>query len=102
MVLAQRVRKELAKAARGSALPRSIKAPMRESYRYGDMIIQTAQQYPRGPMRDRLNLTLLPVNQWLANLARLEAGLAKLYSQRNLSRELRQTGLKLTDYAGVC
>ena len=43
-------------------------------------------------MRDRLNLTVKPVGDWLKNLTRLEQGLVKLYSQRNLNRELRQTG----------
>jgi hypothetical protein len=56
-----------------------------------------AQQYPPGPMKDRLSLTLRPVDQWLTNLSRLEQGLAKMYGQRNLARELRQTSIEIDD-----
>jgi hypothetical protein len=71
------------------SLPHSIARSVEESRYYGRLIMQTAQQYPPGPMQDRLNLTIKPVEEWLARLAKLEASLAKLYSQRNLTRELR-------------
>jgi HD-GYP domain-containing protein (c-di-GMP phosphodiesterase class II) len=66
-----------------------------ESRRYGRLIMQTVQQYPPGPMRDRLNSSIKPVEEWLARLNKLEQGLAKLYGQRNLPRELRQTMTEL-------
>jgi hypothetical protein len=78
-------------ALTGSRLPRSVARSLRESRRYGRLIIQTAGQYPSGPIRDRLNLTIEPVDKWLTNLTRLEQALEKLYSQRNIARELRQT-----------
>jgi hypothetical protein len=52
-------------------------------------------------MRDRLNLTLRPVDQWLENLNRLEQGLAKQYNQYNLDRELRQTNFEIGNYGDV-
>ncbi|MEW5958871.1 MAG: hypothetical protein AB1801_14155 [Chloroflexota bacterium] len=84
--------RKLARTLQASSLPISIARSLRESRYYGKLIIQTVQGYPPGPIRDRLNLTIQPVDKWLANLTRLEQGLAKLYSQRNLFRELRQTG----------
>jgi hypothetical protein len=93
--LVKKVRQKLTQAVRGASLPRSISTSLRDSYRYGELIVQTAQQYPPGPLRDRLNLTLKPVNEWLTNLARLEKGLAKLYSQRNPGRELRRTSFEI-------
>lgn len=92
IILLKRFFKKLAKSLQASSLPTSIARSLRESRHYGSLIIQTAQQYPPGPMRDRLNLTVKPVGDWLKNLTRLEQGLVKLYSQRNLNRELRQTG----------
>lgn len=86
---------KLAKAFQASSLPRSVARSVAESRHYGRRIIQVAQQYPPGPMRDRLNLTLRPVSRWLDSLTRLEQGLAKLYSQRNLDRELRQVALEI-------
>jgi hypothetical protein len=80
-----------------SPLPRSIARSVAESRHYGRMIMRVAQQYPPGPLRDRLNLTLRPVNEWLNNLTRLEQGLSKLYSQRNLAREVNQTTLEIND-----
>ena len=87
----------LVKAFRVSSLPRSITQSVAESRYYGRLIMQLAQQYPPGPMRDRLNLTLKPVNEWLANLIKLEQGLSKLYRQRNLARELRQTTFEIDE-----
>lgn len=77
------------------SLPRSIARSAAESRHYGRLIVKTVQQYPPGPMRDRLNLTIKPVDEWLARLSKLEEGLAKLYNQRNLTRELRQTTTEL-------
>ncbi|MBN1994704.1 MAG: hypothetical protein JW953_18535 [Anaerolineae bacterium] len=78
-------------AFRMSSLPRSVGRSLKESRAYGRAIMQVAQQYPPGPMRDRLNLTIRPVDDWLASLNKLEQALEKLYNQRNLTRELHQT-----------
>ena len=87
----------LSRLFRVSSLPRSVTRPLNESRYYGRLIVQMAQQCPPGPMKDRLNLTLQPVDRWLANLSKLEGALAKLYGQRNLTRELRQTGYEVDD-----
>ncbi len=73
------------------SLPRSVAQSVGESRRYAGLIMQTAQQYPPGPTRDRLNASIKPVEEWLTNLTKLEQGLAKLYGQRNVNRDLRQT-----------
>ena len=91
IMLVKRLVRSVARTVHASSLPNSIARSLKESRRYGKLIIQTVQEYPPGPIRDRLNLTIQPVNKWLANLARLEQGLAKLYSQRSPSRELRKT-----------
>ena len=91
VILIKGLGRKLIKAMRTTALPRVISKSLNESRHYGKLIIETAQQYPPGPMRDRLNRTAQPVRQWLTNLTRLEKGLLNLYSQRNLHRELRQT-----------
>lgn len=79
------------------SLPRSVTKSLDESRRYARLIVQTARQYPPGPLRNRLDLTLRPVDAWLANLTRLEKALGKLYQQRNLSRELRQANFEIDD-----
>ncbi len=88
---------QLTKSLNVASLPRSVARPIAESRHYGRLITRVAQQYPAGPMRDRLDLTLKPVQQWLDNLTRLEQGLSKLYLQRNLDRELRQTVLEIDE-----
>lgn len=97
LLVSRIVRQKMARMLRVSSLPRSIARSLKESRYYGSLIVQMAQQYPPGPVQDRLNLTLQPVDQWLTNLTRLEEGLAKLYSQRNLARELRQTKFEIED-----
>lgn len=87
----------LARTMNVSSLPRSVSKSVAESRYYGRLIMQLAQQYPPGPMRDRLNLTLKPVNEWLANLVKLEQGLSKLYRQRNLARDLRQATFEIDE-----
>jgi hypothetical protein len=82
---------QLARALQKPALPRSVMRSLEESRRYGRLIMETAQQYPAGPIRDRLELMIRPVDEWLTRLKKLEQGLEKLYGQRNLTRELRQT-----------
>ena len=74
-----------------TSLPRQVARSMKESRQYGREIMKIAEQYPSGPMRDRLNLTIKPVGEWLASLDKLEQSLDKLYGQRNLTRELAQT-----------
>jgi hypothetical protein len=78
-----------------SSLPHSVKRPLQEARRYAELIRTTVQQCPPGPMKDRLNLTIEPVNEWITNLNRLEQALRKLYSQRNLNRELRRVNYEL-------
>lgn len=87
----------LTSATSGSSLPSSVRRSVAESRRYGRLIMKIAQQYPPGPMQDRLKRTVKPVNQWLENLNRLEQGLAKLYSQRNLTHEMRQMTLEIEE-----
>ena len=74
-----------------SPLPNAVKRSLREARHYAELIKKTARQCPPGPMQDRLVRTVKPVDEWLVNLNRLEQSLVKLYSQRNISRELRQT-----------
>jgi len=73
-----------------SSLPHSVKRPLREARDYAEKIKRTARQYPSGPMRDRLDRTVKPVDEWLSSLNKLEQALTKLYSQRNPARELRR------------
>lgn len=80
-----------------SNVPRSVMASLKESRRYGQLIVRTARQYPPGPLRDRLDRLSKPVDQWLANLNRLEQGLRQLYGQRHLARELRQTKFEIDE-----
>jgi hypothetical protein len=77
------------------SLPRSVTKSLNESRRYARLIVQTARHYPPGPLRNRLDLTLRPVDAWLDNLTRLEKALGKLYQQRNLPRELRQANFEI-------
>lgn len=74
-----------------SPLPGAIKRSLREARHYAELIKKTARQCPPGPVQDRLIRTVKPVDEWLVNLNRLEQSLVKLYSQRNISRELRRT-----------
>jgi chorismate-pyruvate lyase len=85
----------LVRSFRISSLPRSVNRSLKEARGYGRAIMEVARQYPPGPMRDRLNLTIQPVGEWLASLAKLERGLEKLYHQRNLPREIRQTTFEI-------
>jgi len=95
ILFARRLKQGMTRFMRQASLPRAVARSLRESRYYGGLIIQTAAQYPSGPMRDRLNLTIKPVNQWMSNLNRLEQGIIKLYSQRNLGRELRQIDFEI-------
>lgn len=82
-------------AAITSSLPHSVKRSLQEARYYAQLIKTTAQQYPPGPVRDRLYLTIKPVDEWLANLNRLEQALTKLYAQRNLPRDLRRVNSEI-------
>jgi hypothetical protein len=97
LLLAKTTGQKLGQLARSSSLPRPISRSLNESRYFAKLIVQMAQQCPPGPMQDRLNLTLKPVDQWLVNLNRLEQGLSKLYGQRNLARDLRQTSFEIDD-----
>lgn len=82
--------RRFARALGGASTPHSVRRSLRESKHYAKLIRETVQQCPPGPVRDRLNRTIKPVDEWLVNLNRLEQALAKLYTQRNLPRELRR------------
>ena len=86
---------KLAGGLPGTALPRSVRKSLQESRQYGRMIKQSLLQCPPGPLRDRLSLMVSPVEEWLVNLAQLERGLQKSYSQRNLPREVRNTVFRI-------
>jgi predicted nucleic acid-binding Zn-ribbon protein len=56
------------------------------------LITEVAQECPPGPMQSHLNnLTLKHVNESLDSLSQLEQALVKLYSHRNLNREMHRT-----------
>lgn len=78
-----------------TSAPITVKRSLREARHYAQLIRKTAQQHPAGPMRDRLALIIKPVDEWLANLDRLETALKKLYGQRNLTREIRQFSFEI-------
>ena len=78
-----------------SPLPHSVKGPLQEARSYAEKIQATVQRCPPGLMKDRLHLTIKPVNEWMSNLDRLENALHNLYGQRNLDRELRRTGYEI-------
>jgi hypothetical protein len=80
----------LAATSGRSALPKSIRRSLDEAQQYASLIKRTAQQHPAGPVQDRLNLTIKPVDEWLINLTKLERALIKLYVQQNLPRDLRR------------
>jgi hypothetical protein len=81
--------------AAASPLPTTVKKSLREARHTAELIRKTAQQYPPGPMRDRLHRTIKPVDEWLVNLNRLEHALIKLYTQRNTARELQRATFEL-------
>ncbi|MCB0181662.1 MAG: hypothetical protein KDI62_25770, partial [Anaerolineae bacterium] len=78
-----------------TSAPITVKRSLREARHYAQLIRKTAQQHPAGPMQDRLALIIKPVDEWLANLDRLETALKKLYGQRNLTREIRQFSFEI-------
>ena len=82
-------------AALASSLPRSVKKSLREAHYYGRLIKRTLRQCPPGPLQDRFQRMLGPVDEWLDNLIKLERGLQKSYSQRNLPREIRHTEFEI-------
>jgi len=86
---------KLADISGGASLPRSVKRSIRESRHYGRMITRAVKQCPPGPLKERLTLTIKPVDEWLSNLNKLEKGLEKAHGQRNLNRELRQVNLEI-------
>jgi hypothetical protein len=78
-------------------MPGSITKATKECRYYGRMIMQTAEQYPPGPMRDRFNRTIKSVKQQLENLDRLEQGLLRIYSQCNPQREVRRANMRIDE-----
>jgi hypothetical protein len=77
-------------ASNRAALSKSVRRSLEEAQHYATLIKRTAEQYPAGPVHDRLQLSLKPVDEWLANLNKLERALVRLYGQQNLPRTLRQ------------
>jgi len=72
-------------------LPRAVTKSLREARQYSQQITTVVQECPPGPMRTHLNnLTMKHVQESIQNLDRLEQVLLKLYSHRNIKRELRQ------------
>jgi predicted RNase H-like nuclease (RuvC/YqgF family) len=76
-------------------MPNYTREALRDAKKYAKLIKTTARECPAGPMRDRLNRTVEPVDDWLLNLKRLEQSLGKLYVQRNLDRELRKANFEI-------
>jgi predicted secreted protein len=76
-------------------VPNSTKAALRDARQYARMIKETATNAAPGPMRDRLAQTVRPVDEWLANLVRLEQSLGKMHAQRNLSRDIGKANYEI-------
>jgi hypothetical protein len=76
-------------------VPASVRRSLREARAYAQKIRLTVNQHPDGPVRDRLGMTIKPVDEWLTNLGRLEQALGKMYAQCNLTRELRQVNFEI-------
>lgn len=77
------------------AVPASVRRSLREARTYAQKIRLTVSQHPDGPVRDRLGMTIKPVDEWLTNLSRLEQALGKMYAQCNLTRDLRQINFEI-------
>jgi hypothetical protein len=78
-----------------ASLPNPVSKSLQEARDYATKIKRTAQQHPPGPIQDRLNRMVQPVDEWLVNLTRLEQSLLKLYGQQNLARELRRVNFEV-------
>jgi len=76
-------------------LPRSVSQSLQDARRYGYLMRKTVQQHPAGLIRDRLTHTLTPVDEWLNNLSRLEAGLRNLYGGHDLAHDLHRVTREL-------
>jgi predicted secreted protein len=76
-------------------VPASTKTALRDARHYARLIKETATHCPPGPMRDRLTRTVKPVDEWLANLLRLEQALGKMHAQRNLSRDVSKANYEI-------
>jgi len=87
--------KVIFETARSSALPHTVVKSLQEARNYAALIKKMVQQHPPGPMQDRLDRMIKPVDEWLASLNRLEQALIKMYAQRNLPRELRQVNFEI-------
>jgi hypothetical protein len=97
MAILIKVLKSFVTASGRSSLPRALRRSLEEAHHYATLIKRTAQQYPAGPIQDRLNLTIKPVDEWLINLNKLERALIRVYAQRNLPRELRQVNREIEE-----
>jgi hypothetical protein len=90
-----KVLKVLFETLRVTSLPFSVAKSLQEARDYAALIKKMVQQHPSGPMRDRLERMIKPVDEWLLNLKRLEQALLKLYAQQNLTRDLRRVNLDI-------
>lgn len=94
-VIVKSIQRTQATSRLTQAIPASTRQALQESRYQARRILRTVDQYPAGSIRDRLENSLDPVHKWLANLDRLETGLAKIYSQYNLTAELRTVKMEL-------
>jgi hypothetical protein len=86
----------LAEAGWSGTLPRSVRQPLAEAQHYGRLIKRTLRECPPGPLQERLQRLIGPVEEWLANLTHLERGLGKSFGSRQLPREIRQTEFEIS------
>ncbi|MDM8518614.1 hypothetical protein QUF64_01100 [Anaerolineales bacterium HSG6] len=90
--LFSRLRDKLQHTSKMSRLPRSVSKPLRQARQYGQLITKTAEECPPGPVQSHLrSLTVKHVDESLESLGQLEEALIKLYSHRNIKRELSKT-----------
>lgn len=78
-----------------SSLPGSMAQSLQDARNYAKRIKRMAQQYPPGPMQDRLNRMTHPVDEWLTNLNQLEQALTRLYKHQDVKRDLRRVTLEI-------
>ena len=79
----------------GGRIPSATRDALRDARQYAKLMRKTAYECPPGLVRDRMERTVQPVDDWLNNLKRLEQALVKLYAQRNLAREMRRANFEI-------
>ncbi len=76
-------------------LPSVISKPLKEARYYAQLITQSTQECPSGPVRDRLNHTVSLAHESLESLQRLEQDMIKLYSHHDLNRDQTRTNFEI-------